>query len=658
MISLNDNMTRARIADVNEAHERTYRWLFDPTVVSFPEWLGTRGPTASPIYWIQGKPGSGKSTLMKLGMSDARTKELLISDGAEGWIIAAFFFHDRGSEIQKSIQGMLQELLRSILAQIPALMPFMIAFYRELAGSQMTKAPRWDSKSLGNALSALIEQREVPARIMIFLDGLDEHSGNNVTLASALKNLADKSIQSSVALKMCVAGRPWTVFEAQFGHYPGLAIHEHTRQDIQTFTTSRLELSFDTIPPSMDQSSMSRLMDLVADKALRVFIWVRLIIDLLIKGVRDGTPYLALERQITQVPQELFALYTDTVRRIEPEYRTEAFIMLEMVLRSLVPLPIESLMACLDINYNTLLGYSLPANEMDLPETSKLDDAVQYANQDMGQPVAALSHRLTSRSGGLLEMIPRPTRNRFGGLACLGYDVQFIHQTVKDFVLKCYKNLEKSTVPQKVLAEDGNWFLLRSCASTDAWVACIKNSVFRYANRCIHAGASGPSVAKMWRGVMLRRGSVDMKWVCTIALSHHIAETIASSSMSLATLSTPSGDRQAEEKVLAMFTVAVGMYLSTIINPHSMRQEQTALSRPYEAFRISLRLMYGLDVPLLIHESLKGHPTYIESMNMFGNEVKAGEPARCVFHIFMTNPPRHEGPGRGHRHWLVTHSLS
>ncbi len=40
---------------------------------------------------------------------------------------------------------------------------------------------------------------------------------------------------------------------------------------------------------------------------------------------------------------------------------------------------------------------------------------------------------------------------------------------------------------------------------------------------------------------MLRRGSLDMEWVCTIALSHLVGETIPSS---LAILSTPSPNRQ------------------------------------------------------------------------------------------------------------------
>lgn len=119
-------MTRARIVEVHEAHEKTFHWLFDPSVVSFSKWLSEESSKNQPIYWIWGKPGSGKSTLMKFAMRDRKMEELLASNGHPSWIFAAYFFHDRGSDVQKTLGGMLQELLYSILDQVPALLRFII----------------------------------------------------------------------------------------------------------------------------------------------------------------------------------------------------------------------------------------------------------------------------------------------------------------------------------------------------------------------------------------------------------------------------------------------------------------------------------------------------------------------------------------------------
>ena len=61
--SLNHFDTRKRIQDVEPAHSATYDWLLNDDV-GFNGWLAVKNP--SPVFWIQGKPGSGKSTLMKL----------------------------------------------------------------------------------------------------------------------------------------------------------------------------------------------------------------------------------------------------------------------------------------------------------------------------------------------------------------------------------------------------------------------------------------------------------------------------------------------------------------------------------------------------------------------------------------------------------------
>lgn len=69
---------------IAEAYRETFQWIFSElesesldvatsTWVSFPQWL----QTDSSLYWITGKAGSGKSTLMKYIYQDTRTFEYL-----------------------------------------------------------------------------------------------------------------------------------------------------------------------------------------------------------------------------------------------------------------------------------------------------------------------------------------------------------------------------------------------------------------------------------------------------------------------------------------------------------------------------------------------------------------------------------------------------
>ena len=462
-------MTRARIVEVHEAHEKTFHWLFDPSIVSFSEWLSEESSKKQPIYWVQGKPGSGKSTLMKFAMRDRRMAELLASSGHPHWNFAAFFFHDRGSEVQKTLGGMLQELLHSVLGQTPALSQFIIPYYLELVRSQRTRVPNWDAETLKAALFSIVEQRKVHLQLFLLLDALDEHHGDNEFLASLIKKLVDKADGDRVTLKVCLASRSWTVFQQHFGACPGFAIHDHTRQDISTYIKARLEPSRAVDEPHTDQPGRRRVVDLVADKALGVFIWVRLVVDLLSKGVRDGTPYSALEEQVNKIPQELKDLYADTLRRIEPEYSSEAYIMLQIALCSLVPLPLQTFMASVDVNF---LG-------ADIADRATVITTMEGLSYD---PRVRLQSRLESRSGGLLEAVSMAVPDESAQAELPHLVVQFIHQTVKEYVQESPRGLGLTQVSPKTLGQNGYDSLLKACAgSTDEWVSHVKKDVFAYA---------------------------------------------------------------------------------------------------------------------------------------------------------------------------------
>ena len=404
---------------------------------------------------------------MKFAMRDPRMTKLLALNDMEQWAFAAFFFHDRGSEKQKTLNGMLQELLRSILQQIPALSRYVLSSYIELVRSQRTRCPSWDFSSLKSALVSLFEQRHVKIRIVLFLDALDEHQGDNDLLASLLKSLVDKSDNKCVRLKMCLASRSWTVFQQHFGNCPGFSIHDHTREDIMTYIRARLKPCGPQEMHQLGHDSMTPLADLVATRASGVFIWVRLVVDMLAKGLQDGTPQRTLEELVNKIPRELKDLYADTLRRIEPEYSLEAFIMLQTALCSFEPLPVKSFMAILDINF----AYR---------ESGNYKDAVTLARVRMEESTSSHKSRLASRSGGLLELVQRDQSVPDSD----GLVVQFIHQTVKEYVQFAAKNLGLSQIPSKILQENGYNFLLRTCVcSFDEWVACIKKDVFKYA-RC------------------------------------------------------------------------------------------------------------------------------------------------------------------------------
>ena len=399
------------------------------------------------------------------GLSDVRSSS---------WLITAFFFHDRGSEMQKTLPGMLKELLFSLCTQQPAILKFLVPLWAGLTVKQRTHKPVWDTETLQEGLMAIVRQRNVRLRILFFLDALDEKAGDKEHLAALVEQIVEQADGDFVVVKICLASRPWPVFEGSFGHYPGFAIHDYTISDIRKYTTSRLASASRGLS-SLNERSLASVTDLVTSRASGVFIWVRLVVDVLVKGIRNGTAPAALERQAQDIPQELEELYGDTLRRVEPEYQCECFIALQIAVCSLIPLSIRTFLEVTSKNYNY---FSAKGHQRSQSGYETLSD-------DMIQGTSGPYHKrwLESRSGGLLEVVQQSPSDKWTPEE-QGFVVQFIHQTVKDFIKSSHHTLKLSSIPPEVMQEDGHVFLLRACEeSENEWICDVKKDMFSYAKR-------------------------------------------------------------------------------------------------------------------------------------------------------------------------------
>ena len=117
----------ARLEGIESAHQDTYEWIFTHENLGFLKWLASK----EPFYWIRGKPASGKSTLMKMTLNDKRTS-LAFKKAATGVpIIASFFFHNRGSALQRNLEGLLRDIIYKIANDVPALDSLLMHSYEE-----------------------------------------------------------------------------------------------------------------------------------------------------------------------------------------------------------------------------------------------------------------------------------------------------------------------------------------------------------------------------------------------------------------------------------------------------------------------------------------------------------------------------------------------
>jgi hypothetical protein len=175
------------------AHAETFQWIFATQeellkrdFKSFADWL--KGDDK--LYWITGKPGSGKSKLMKFIVSDQRTRQHLKfwSRGVD-LITASFYFWNSGSDVQMSLLGLLRALLCDMLYACPALIPEVFADrWRQtrLVGEALQP---WTEKELLGTFKVTVEKLTNARKVCLFIDGLDEFSGQHEQLVKVVDNI-------------------------------------------------------------------------------------------------------------------------------------------------------------------------------------------------------------------------------------------------------------------------------------------------------------------------------------------------------------------------------------------------------------------------------------------------------------------------------------
>jgi hypothetical protein len=104
----------------------TFEWIFEHPI--FVQWA----TTVEPLLWIPGKPGSGKSTLMKMISQHPRLKILLSAWTEENVVsVATHFFWASGTRMQNSFRGLLMNLLFQVIQQYPQVGDFVFHILRE-----------------------------------------------------------------------------------------------------------------------------------------------------------------------------------------------------------------------------------------------------------------------------------------------------------------------------------------------------------------------------------------------------------------------------------------------------------------------------------------------------------------------------------------------
>lgn len=416
--------------EVTNAYRQTFEWMFSTEQTdswdAFPEFLSDK-QTKRP-YWISGKAGSGKSTLMKFLARDKRTSSCLKawSSRGGGILTASFFFWNMGTTMQKTQLGLFQALLYQLLSQRPEyirmvfddLWPFLDPEETAIQSLSLTEAKR--------AFYKLMNVRERTCQFCIFVDGIDEFDGDHAELAQALKELAKQDI------KVVLSSRPIPACFELFSDCPSLRLESLTQQDIEVYVDGNLASHEYMLELMQDEPAQAAsLIREVSGMASGVFLWVKLVVDSLLSGLRNGDNINDLRRRLKKIPPDLEDLFRHMLEQLNPDYRDQACRYFQIF---------REASRIFDFPFEALDMYFAEAG----PVMCRKRQVTAFGKAAATNKCKMLEKRIRSRCCGLLELhypIADQGYSSFGPrTTARGYDrllesrVQYLHRSVAEFL--------------------------------------------------------------------------------------------------------------------------------------------------------------------------------------------------------------------------------
>ncbi|KAI1500184.1 hypothetical protein F5X99DRAFT_254274 [Biscogniauxia marginata] len=407
--SLHFPQIRERENEIKKAHASTFDWIFNKeSGLTFTEWPQSSGG----LFWITGKAGCGKSTLMKYLRNHGYLRQLMeawASKSGKILIVVSHYFWYAGTPLQKSQEGLFRTLLFQIFQQAPEVVSLACPkhYHEEIED--------WSLHDLTDAIEALARMTDCPVRVCIFVDGLDEYTGEHEGLVELLMTLSE-----SPNFKICVSSRPWPVFRNLLATKWSLEVHRLTGNDILTYVKDTLvsSKSFRRLTTTArGRSDANNLIQEIVSKAQGVFLWVYLVIRSLQRGLLNGDDIADLLARVRELPGELEPYFERMLNNIDSIYRNRTARTFISMMHANVPLPVVAFYF------------------MDMETDVRLDSW-----NTLGDGFVALANRLEEKKERMLAQcmdlihIKDPDEDTSKSWMFFSNKVGFLHRTVSDFL--------------------------------------------------------------------------------------------------------------------------------------------------------------------------------------------------------------------------------
>ncbi|KAF2819107.1 hypothetical protein CC86DRAFT_243778, partial [Ophiobolus disseminans] len=383
MDSLHFKQRDARLLTLKSAQTKTCRWLLKNA--HYKDWTNSdKLRQHHGFFWIKGKPGTGKSIMMKFLFSEAKK---VMKDS----LVLSFFFNARGGDLEKSTSGLYRALLLQLLEKAPETRG--VFDHYGISGFQTIKDTGWQNETLRELFSQALQELE-NHRVVCFVDALDECPEDDVRdMVAFFEELGE--LETAAEFRVCFSSRHYPEISIRTGLQLVLESEQDHTNDITSYINTHLKVGRDTQAEDIKAE--------ILHKSSGIFLWVSLVIPILNKEYDRGR-IKALKKRLKEIPAGLHDLFLDMLTR-DHKNMDDLIVCLQVVLFAARPLRPDEFCVAVET-----------CCEDDVP--SEGCDPTQMTSENLRKLVL-------DSSKGLAEITKskEPT-------------VQFIHESVRDFLLK------------------------------------------------------------------------------------------------------------------------------------------------------------------------------------------------------------------------------
>lgn len=294
--SLQFKQRDARLLTLKQAQTKTCRWLLKNS--KYTDWMhADKIQQHRGFFWIKGKPGSGKSIMMKFLFSHAKKT-------MHGSIVLSFFFNARGETLEKTTTGLYRALVLQLLEKAPQTWTAFEDDDDLDARLNLIRQSGWEDEVLRQVFVRCLQKLE-NERVVCYVDALDECPEAAVRdMISLFEEIGE--MDSTAEFRVCFSSR----------HYPEISIRTGLQLVLEEETQHIDDITL-YIDANLKIGNHPQLEDVRAEllrKASGIFLWVHLVIPELNKEYDSGR-IKALKKRLAQIPTGLHELFVDILTR-------------------------------------------------------------------------------------------------------------------------------------------------------------------------------------------------------------------------------------------------------------------------------------------------------------------------------------------------------